>query len=459
MPTIGLSMIIKNEAHTLRPCLESVRGLVTQIVIADTGSTDDSASIAREFGATVIPFPWEDHFADARNAALAPMTTDWVLVLDADEELDRDTQRNIPALLQATDVGGYVTPIRNYMPNRFNRGWDRIGVRNDYQHPRAKDAPSFIAHENVRLLRRHPGIYFTGRIHELVEPQIRSLGLKLLPAKFFIHHFGQLVDHEARQRKRIFYRELLRKKTEEHPEDFAAWTQLGLHEFECFNQPDEALRCFDRALALQPEAPEAWLFRAMVYLHLGRFQEALDAADRDLRTGHTVALREDVRGDALQCLGRFKEARMAYRKAAKLMGDNPILESKLGYTEVKMGQKNTGLARLRRAARAVPDMYPIHDRLMKGCIIADRLEEAAETLEKFSKIASTPKLFLRAASLRAQLQQWNQTEVLLSRGLQLFPQSVELRQAYSELASRKPAADCVPAGQKSAQSVATCSND
>src|SRR5581483_4756722 len=151
-------------------------------------------------------------------------------------------------------------------------------------------------------------------------------------------------------------------------------------------------------------------------------------------------------------MGRFKEARMAYRKAAKLMGPNPILESKLGYTEVKMGQKNSGLARLRRAARAVPDMYPIHDRLMKGCIIADRLDEAAETLEKFSTIASTPKLFLRAASLRAQLQQWGQAELLLSRGMQLFPQSVELQQASAEIASRKGARDSVAAAATSVQS-------
>jgi len=439
MPSIGLSMIVKNEAHTLRYCLESVRGLVSQIVVADTGSTDESVSIAREFNATVISVEWDNHFANARNAALARMTTDWILLLDADEELDHGTQRNIPALLLAPNVGGYVVPIRNYMPNRFNRGWDRMGMPNDYRHPRAKDAPSFITHENCRLFRRHPDIYFSGLIHELVEPQIRSLGMKLASANFFIHHFGQLVDHESRQKKRLFYRELLRKKTEEHPEDFAAWTQLGLHEFECFNQPDEALRCFDRAVALQPEAPEAWLFRAMVYLHLGRFEEALNAADHDLRTGQTAALREDVRGDALHALRRFKEARLAYKRAAKVMGHNPILESKLGFTEVRMGQKNSGLARLRRAARAVPDMYPIHDRLMKGCVIADRLEEAAETLEKFSAIASTPKLFLRAASLRAQVQQWEQTEALLSRGLHVFPQSVELQQAYAQIANRKPA--------------------
>ena len=84
MPTLGLSMIVKNEATTLRQCLQSVSGVVSQIVIADTGSTDGTAGIAREFGATVISVPWENHFAKARNAALRLMETDWILVLDAD---------------------------------------------------------------------------------------------------------------------------------------------------------------------------------------------------------------------------------------------------------------------------------------------------------------------------------------------------------------------------------------
>ena len=89
-------MIVKNAAETLRPCLESACKLVDQIVIADTGCTDNTCEIAREFGATIISFPWENHFATARNAALKPMITDWVLMLDADEELDREAAEQIP---------------------------------------------------------------------------------------------------------------------------------------------------------------------------------------------------------------------------------------------------------------------------------------------------------------------------------------------------------------------------
>src|SRR6202051_5190164 len=98
MSTVGLSMIVKNGGDDLRLCLRSVAGLVSQIVIADTGSTDNTLAIAQEFGATVVSFPWTNHFADARNAALEPITTDWVLVLDADEELSPEAASGVPAL-------------------------------------------------------------------------------------------------------------------------------------------------------------------------------------------------------------------------------------------------------------------------------------------------------------------------------------------------------------------------
>jgi tetratricopeptide (TPR) repeat protein len=308
-------------------------------------------------------------------------------------------------------------------------------VPNDCRHERAKNAPSFVEHENCRLFRKHPGIYFSNRIHELVEPQIRTIGLKLKVAPFLIHHFGQMVDQQARETKRIFYLDMLRARAEEDPNDPVAWTQLGLHEFECFNRPEEALVCFERALTLLPTASETWLFTGMVFLKLERYQEALNAVEHDQRSGSSLALREAVRGDALYGVGRHKEARMAYRRSLKLSID-PVMESKLGYTEVMLGQKSTGLAKLRHAARVVPDVHSIHDRLMKGCIMAGRLEEAADVAEQFTHVMGYPRLFLRAASIRVQLKQWAQADAILLRGLQLFPESPELQEARSEVANK-----------------------
>lgn len=88
LPTLALCMIVKDEAATLGTCLASVRGLVDEIVVVDTGSSDATLTIARAAGARVEVFPWCDDFAAARNAALSYCTADWVLVLDADEVLD-----------------------------------------------------------------------------------------------------------------------------------------------------------------------------------------------------------------------------------------------------------------------------------------------------------------------------------------------------------------------------------
>src|SRR5271166_6606105 len=122
MPSLGLAMIVKNGVNTLRECLASVTGLTAQIVIVDTGSTDGSAQLARDLGATVFDLPWQDDFSKARNAALQALTTEWALVLDDDEELDPAARAKIPSLLENAAVGGYCLTLRNYLPVRFGLG-------------------------------------------------------------------------------------------------------------------------------------------------------------------------------------------------------------------------------------------------------------------------------------------------------------------------------------------------
>jgi tetratricopeptide (TPR) repeat protein len=428
-------MIVKNGAETLRPCLESVRDIVDQIVIADTGSTDNTCDIAREFGATIVSVPWENHFANARNAALKPVSTDWVLVLDADEELDREAKKRIPALLRAAGVGGYVTPIRNYVPNKFTRAWDRVAVPNDHCHPRAEKAAAFVVHENCRFFRRHPDIHFVGRVHEAVEPRIQALNLKLPRAPFFIHHFGQLCAGQVKEEKSAFYRNLLRLKAEEQPNDPLAWIQLGLEEFEHFGNHEEALRCLDRALHLEPRASDAWTFKSMVLLNLGQPQEALTALSHVHKNSRGAALREQLRGDALHAVGKLEDSRIAYREVYKLLPHDPIIESKLGFVEVRLGQRKAGLAKLERATESAPGLLEVHDRVVKAYILVEDLPKAAEASEKFLSFIAHPKLFLRAASIRAQLRQWERAAEVLTSGLKMFPDSSELKSAMQEVLS------------------------
>ena len=439
MPTVGLSMIVRNEAQTLRHCLQSVSGMISQIVVADTGSTDETASIAREFGATVISVPWENHFANARNAALQLMQTDWVLVLDADEELDSEARTHLAGLLRPWNVGGYLVPIRNYIPTATGRGWDRIAEQNRNPHPRARQAPAYFVHENCRLFRRDPEIYFVGRVHELVEPRIQALRQQLPMAPFCIHHFGQLAHEEARARKAANYRDLLRLKVQDLPNDAMAWIQLGLQEYECSREPAEALLCFERALALEPKAAAASLFKGMVYLDCGRHEQALKALDAARSDRRSRALQEHLRGDALHNLGRLLDASAAYSEAVRLTGNDPVLSSKLGYTEVRLGRTREGIARLMQAADKAPEVAEIRERLMKAFVAANTLSDAAEQAEKLAEIEGTAKAYLRAASIRVHARQRPQARQVLNRGIALFPDSMELRRAADELGEKTTA--------------------
>jgi tetratricopeptide (TPR) repeat protein len=84
---LSFCSIVKNEAHNLDRCLASIKPYVDELIVVDTGSTDDTVAIAQRYGATVGHFEWCNDFAAARNYACTLATGDWILTLDADEEL------------------------------------------------------------------------------------------------------------------------------------------------------------------------------------------------------------------------------------------------------------------------------------------------------------------------------------------------------------------------------------
>lgn len=446
MATLGLSMIAKNEAHTIRACLASVRDVVSQIVIADTGCSDGTIAIAREFGATVISLAWENHFAKARNAALAATTTDWVLVLDADEELDSSAKSALPALLAAPNIAGYMITIRDYVREKTSYYLERAAKPNLSGPERAAGAASYHDQHNIRLFRRHPEIYFYGRVHELVEYRICLLGLKYIPADILIHHFGHLRGAEVRAAKAMFYRDLGRLKVKEEADNPFAWFELGLLEYQTFQNREVALSCFQQTVKLHPPFTRAWLFMAMIYLDSGRPFEALLALEQAECREEAAGFREQLKGDAFFNLGQITQARTAYQNALKLGENQPSIESRLGFSEVRLGDTQSGFARLLRAVEEAPHQAEFHDRLVKAYLMAEDLPGAAEAAERFATCIGHPKTFLRAASIRAQLQQWDRSMELLRRGMQMFPDSTDLRNAHVELEQQR-----VQAGTKSTE--------
>ena len=151
MITISLCMIVKNEEAVLARCLDSVKEVVDEIVIVDTGSTDKTKEIAAQYTGLVYDFAWDDNFSAARNASFARATKDYILWLDADDvPLPQDRQRflRLKASLPPDTVGGMLP---------YHTGGDGAG-RPD------------LTYFRERLLRREAGFVWEGAVHEAIAP-------------------------------------------------------------------------------------------------------------------------------------------------------------------------------------------------------------------------------------------------------------------------------------------------
>jgi GT2 family glycosyltransferase/tetratricopeptide (TPR) repeat protein len=207
-PRISLCLIAKDEERFLPQCLRSIGPLVSQIVVVDTGSTDRTCDIAREFGAEVHSFTWCDDFSAARNAALEHATGDWVLVMDADEELRPEQAAMIAREIQSSAVMGYRLPI-------IDLGQEQNGC-------------SYVP----RLFRNAPGLFFVGRIHEQVFSSIQvrcqQWGLKHQLGKAALLHHGYTSEVMASRKKIERNLRLLERAIDEMPDEPHLVMSLGL---------------------------------------------------------------------------------------------------------------------------------------------------------------------------------------------------------------------------------------
>jgi tetratricopeptide (TPR) repeat protein len=438
-PELALSMIVRDAGATLQACLESVRGVVDEIVIADTGSADATPTIAREHGATVIHIPWENDFAAARNRALAEVHAEWVLSLDADEVLDPSAAALIPDLLNSESASGYQVTIRNYVLSLDDRIWDRPAKLNDSPLDSAKIYPAYVEHENVRLFRHDPRIFFVGRVHESVGSRIEESGLRLGRANFLIHHFGLAADAETRAQKNRSYRELGKLKVVEMPSNPQAHLELGLVELDNFGNLEEALACFERACQLNPKLGVAWFFAGLAHFRLGQYRDSLRCLKQASKHGHATPAVVETTGDAYYNLGEFPEAVRAYRQALRLAPESLLLESKLGLAVIRIGRIDEGLEKIRRAVQLQPELAELQDRLILSLVWLERTPEAAVAAEgKLRAVkAPTPNDFKRSASLWAKLGNWARATAVLHVGLQICPHNAVLEQSLAELAAQQ----------------------
>lgn len=152
MQTISLCMIVRDEAAVLERCLRSVAGLVEEIIIVDTGSTDNTKEIAARYTDKLYDFVWIDDFAAARNYSFEQATMDYCLWLDADDVLTEENQQKFHQLKESLDGSADVVLLPYGTEPAVGEEW-----------------PAFF-YQRERLLRRLAGFRWAGKVHEAISP-------------------------------------------------------------------------------------------------------------------------------------------------------------------------------------------------------------------------------------------------------------------------------------------------
>lgn len=265
--TISLCIIAKNEEKFLEQCLNSVKDIIDEIIIVDTGSTDKTKDIARKFNAKIIDFEWADDFSKARNESLRHATKDWILVLDADETISNDDLGRLRELVSDEDCVGYYFIIRTYTNDSTAAGW---ASSKDDKYKESKCAAGWFTTRLIRLFRNGRAVRFNGVVHETIDASIHSLG-KVKEAPFPIHHFGRLKGEKSSY-KREMYQKLGELKISQKS-DFHSYSQLGIQAQETGDY-GKAIELFKESIKLNDGYFKSWLNLGACYIKLSNFNEA-----------------------------------------------------------------------------------------------------------------------------------------------------------------------------------------
>jgi len=359
MPKLSVAMIVKNEAEFLPQCLGSVRSIADEIVICDTGSTDQTIPVAESFGAFVHQIPWLGDFAQARNLALAHASGDWILHLDADEVLDPPGAAMLRELVDADGHGADAIEVTlaNYCNDIRAWRWRPVSPGD----PMARGFAGCIPAPLLRLFRNGRGFEYREPVHENITESVVECGGIVRAEPVIIHHYGYACQPEKAREKARVYLEIARRKARERPSDPKAWYDLAELALAAgfAGEAEDAAR---QAVELAPGniAPATTL--ANLLLTRGEFDDARqllepfagpDAPAHVLTALGAVAFRQ----------GQIQDARALLERAVAMHPWAVLAWQWLARVLDVQGDPAGARAMLENAARTAPAVKELHDLL------------------------------------------------------------------------------------------------
>ncbi len=369
--TLSLCMITKNEEEFLERCINSVKSIVDEIILVDTGSTDKTKEIAKSLGAKVFDYEWEDDFSKARNKSLEHATSDWILILDADEVMDKKDLDKLKSLTQEEhNIDGYSFITKNFSNNFRITGWRSCKSTNGFY--------GWHASKKTRLFKNKKEYKFRGAIHELIDYSILKNKGKIKLAQVPILHFQKFSKEKTE-----YYLSLGEKKIKKNPNDIKAHldfanqnkiignTQIAIEEFKkviflCKEKGnfyikanlnlgliflenkdlEKSKKYFKEALYVDKNNTDALANIGSIYYKLNDFKKAEEYFKKTLNINKNNVLALINLGATYQKLNKYTESIAVLDKAVLINPHNPEAFFNLGVAYGKLSDFETALKTL-----------------------------------------------------------------------------------------------------------------
>ena len=370
-------MIVKNEERFLAKCLQSIAPYVDEICVVDTGSTDRTVEIAREFGAKIEIREWRNDFAWARNEAIAMASYRWIFMLDADEEYLPGSES---LLAQLKDVPAFDTGV-----------WVRCyNESNDYQ------GTGQMSHLLIRIFPNHPRIRYRGLIHEFITLDQSQLGLKASASPIAIKHSGYLKEIVTERDKGARNLAIVKAAVEREPEEAFHWFNLGTTAF-LIGDYETARSALEKMIEVNKDQPRGFFsngLSALADVYTEKMNDPVkgeEAARLCLKFSPRYANGHFALGKALVAQKRLADAREAFQSAIddgdynhlQFVVDDEVSKwkaySEVGATYVAEGNDEAAVEWFEKGLKNRPSALPLRLNLARAYERLKRIDDAART--------------------------------------------------------------------------------
>ncbi|MBA7496976.1 hypothetical protein ES702_07585 [subsurface metagenome] len=224
--SLTVNIISKNEEEVIKRAIESIADLADEVIVVDTGSTDNTLVEAINAGARVSQVKWEDDFSKPRNKAIELSKTEWILSLDADEVIPQRGKEELSQMMAKPEIAGWRLETLNY---GFQKNMLNIQVNNGV-YEEGKEYPFYVGSTKTRMFQRRNDIRWRFPIHEVVDPSIIDLGGRFAEGVLKIQHLHKEKGGASLKKRADFYLSMCEKKVKQYPEMGHAWGELAVCE-------------------------------------------------------------------------------------------------------------------------------------------------------------------------------------------------------------------------------------